>query len=280
MKTAISKADQHKLDVLLEWKKAYIEALVKALEPKESFLEIGFGVGFAANAALAFHPKKHVIIESHPEVLPKALEWAKDKPHVSVVEERWEKALPKLGQFDAIFFNDYPIQQDIGIIHFLFTEEVKEATQEAKNVLNQLQKEMAKLTQPFSDKEVEEFYEKMGKFNSASLPQFFAQLNKQGNITKAQYDKYVKKFHIGRKEELPVAEKDIMLLCLEECLKHNMKKGSRFVPFLNSQSSKYEDALFFQQVITNPQVLYQESSIQLKLSDKAREGLIATIQLT
>ncbi len=40
-----------------------------------------------------------------------------------------------------------------------------------------------------------------------------------------------------------------------------MRKGSRLLCFLNESDSKYEDPQFFDQIITNPSLDYQELKI-------------------
>lgn len=48
--------------------------------------EIGFGLGYSADAIQQRSPKKHVIIDCDPVVLKRAREWAKNKAGVQIIE--------------------------------------------------------------------------------------------------------------------------------------------------------------------------------------------------
>lgn len=280
--------EKQKLDILLDWKKAYIEKIINELKPKGNVLEIGFGLGFGANAIQSFKPQSHTIIESNPTVFAEVQKWADKKPHIKLVQGTWEATLPKLGKFDAIFFNDYPLESDIGIMNFLFPEDFIQTTKEAKSILSQLEKEMTSIKTHFSDEEIENFIKKVTKDHKEEVPAFFENLKKNGNISNEQLDKFLKKYHFEQKNEeiknkaaasAPASHvSDPMLKCLEECLTRHMDKGNRFAIFLNGQVSKFEDAQFFEKIITNPDVEYKENSVSIKTNDKPRTGIIAIVE--
>lgn len=284
MESIITKSSADKLKILLEWKKSYIEVLIDSLDPLGNVLEIGFGIGLAAERIQKHHPKTHIIIESNPQVLDEAIKWADKNPNTTVIQGGWETVLPTLGKFDSIFFNDYPLELDIAIMNFLFPEDALQTSNQAKELLSILEEKMSQLTVQFSDQDIEDFYQKVGQFNLKEMPKFFIKLKDNGNISQAQYENSVKKYRINeivaQKNNTPDAIKkpDTMLLFLEECLKNHMNKGSRFSSFLNSQISKYEDSQFFDNIITNTDVEYKETSVQIKMSDKTREALIILVE--
>lgn len=70
-------------------------------------LEIGFGMGTSAEHIQANNPNSHIIIENHPDIIAKALEWAADKPNVTVVQKSWYDALPELATYDGVFYYAY-----------------------------------------------------------------------------------------------------------------------------------------------------------------------------
>jgi len=70
-------------------------------------LEIGFGMGISAGYIQANNPNSHTIIENHPDIISKALEWAADKPNVTVVQKSWYDALPELTTYDGVFYDTY-----------------------------------------------------------------------------------------------------------------------------------------------------------------------------
>ena len=95
--------------VMMEWEKPYMEALVKKLNPSGDVLEIGFGLGYSADAIQQYDINSHTIIECDPVVLEKAYEWAKkQKRKVTIVDGTWQEKLGELGRFDSFFFDDYP----------------------------------------------------------------------------------------------------------------------------------------------------------------------------
>ena len=95
--------------VMMEWEKPYMEALVEELQPKGNVLEIGFGVGYSATAIQKHNINTHTIIEYDKNVLEKAYEWSKKQKHkVFLIEGTWQEKLKLLGYFDSFFFDDHP----------------------------------------------------------------------------------------------------------------------------------------------------------------------------
>lgn len=291
MIAAVAKSNEERLKILLDWKKSYIQALVNALKPSDSILEIGFGVGLGAESIQSHKPKNYTIIESNPQYLEEAQKLAKKNPNIHVMPGDWKTVLPTLGKFDAIFFNDYPLEDDRDIMRFLFPDDLIQTAGQAKDMLSQLEKEMALIKKQFSDQEIEDFYKKVGQNNMEELPKFFLRLKENGNISKAQYDQVEKRYQLERgkkqkaespknqvKETVETKKSDPVLQCLEECLKDHMSKGSRFAFFLNKQVSKYEDSQFFDKIITNPNVDYKETSVTIKMNDKERDGIVMIVE--
>ena len=73
--------------VMMEWEKPYMEAIINEIKPTGNVLEIGFGCGYSATAIQQYNPKSHTIIECHPIVINKLNEWSKKPP----TEKRWSK---------------------------------------------------------------------------------------------------------------------------------------------------------------------------------------------
>jgi len=70
-----------------------------------SVLEVGFGLGFSAEAIQKRKPSSHVIVECSPAILARLRAWAAGRPSVTVVEGTWQACLPRLGVFDRIFWD-------------------------------------------------------------------------------------------------------------------------------------------------------------------------------
>ena len=101
--------DKTEFQVMMEWEKPYMEALVDRLAPRGDVLEVGFGLGYSANKILEHPIKSYTVIESDPEVITRVLEWApKQTCTINVVEGPWQETLKYLGKFDSVFFDDSP----------------------------------------------------------------------------------------------------------------------------------------------------------------------------
>ena len=97
--------------VMMEWEKPYMEALVERLNPFGDVLEIGFGLGYSANAIQKYDINSHTIIEMDFFIQKNVFLWGKEQKHkVNLVGGAWQKELGALqGSFDSIFFDDYPL---------------------------------------------------------------------------------------------------------------------------------------------------------------------------
>ena len=73
-------------------------------------LEIGFGLGISASEIMSLGCDEYVVIEAHPEVAERARQWGRAQATpVSVVEDFWQNSLDRVGRFDGILFDTYPV---------------------------------------------------------------------------------------------------------------------------------------------------------------------------
>lgn len=278
-----------KYQVMMEWEKPYMTAIIDELKPKGDVLEIGFGCGYSADCIQSFNPKSHTIVECHPEVLKKAKAWAKGKKNVKIVEDTWQNALKKLGKFDTIFFDDYPLGNPEETQSYLGMKNV------GNMILDQGQKIMSKLQLKmrflkdlvYSDEDIEYFFSHLKNKDQIDphhyLP-FFYELKSNGNISDKQYDMMVKRlkkekliddavekeFEEKQKHEESLEKEfdfhenqDRFFHFLEQCLKDHTNKGARISCYLDNPSSKYQDDKFLNHVITNPNLDYFEKEISV-----------------
>ena len=269
-----------------DWIKSYIESLIDELHPQGDVLEVGFDIGQAANRIQSHHPKSHTIIESDPHTAENAKTWANDHKNVRIIQDSWQVALGGLGTFDAIFFNDSSQDCEMQLMIRQNPQETSNASAKAKELLTMLEEQLSQITVCFSDREIDDFYEKVGKFNLKELPLFLSKLKEKKHISEQQYKNTMKKYGIGeeiKKDKSADFKQDPspMLLFLDECLEKHMRKGSRFSCFLTDTISKYEDSLFFDRIITNTNVDYREKSINVQVPNcKLEEALIITVEKT
>ena len=101
--------NQHGFQVMMEWEKPYMEAVIKKLKPRGNVLEIGFGLGYSASEIQKYKIKSHTIIEDNHTILKDLKKWSKKQVHkVNIIEGTWQTNLKTLGKFDCIFFDDSP----------------------------------------------------------------------------------------------------------------------------------------------------------------------------
>jgi hypothetical protein len=97
--------------VMMEWEKPYMTHLVKALKPFGNVLEVGFGMGYSADAIQKYDIESYTIVEIDPNVLEYLQKWAKQQKVLpTILEGAWQKMIfssaPPI--YDCIFFDDYP----------------------------------------------------------------------------------------------------------------------------------------------------------------------------
>ncbi|KAI5777634.1 S-adenosyl-L-methionine-dependent methyltransferase [Geopyxis carbonaria] len=103
--------------VMMSWERGIMERSVEELLPNggagKRVLNVGFGMGIIDSYIQTKSPARHVIVEPHPDVLARMRTdgWF-DKPGVTVLEGRWQDALPQLlangdEMFDAIYFDTF-----------------------------------------------------------------------------------------------------------------------------------------------------------------------------
>jgi precorrin-6B methylase 2 len=294
-----------KFQVMMEWEKPYMEACIDALKPSGDVLEVGFGCGYSATRIQSYKPKSHTIIEYHPVVAKKAREWAKQFPNVRIVEDTWQDALDKLGEFDAIFFDDYPLESE-GEMRAM--EEKKDEAnlilRAGKKKLEECEQTLAFLKEiKYTDQDLDQFFslfQNEEKVEPKVILRFFFDLQDKKNISEQQLEKVLERLkEEGYAEEIDIvtfkAERktyviptltsirgDRLFEFLDLCIKKHMRKGARFSCYLNDSISKYEDRKFFDLIITNPYLEYHEEKIPIDVPTncayfKGSEAVVITV---
>ncbi len=263
--------NQLKTEKILQWQKLYAKVLVEELKPAGRVLEIGFKPRVTAEYIQQYPVSMHVIIESDPEKFKEAAEFAESRLTIFLSDEHWSKALSKLGIFDLIIFHEQTAEDDSTLERYLFAVETESASNEIKDVLRQIEEQMSRTGISYSDEVIEEFIQRTGQYHLPMLPPFFQKLLQNKNITQSQYDMIFEKHHLIHqppvKNPLVSFEKkdDPKISCLEECLKSHLERGGRFSFFVYNGTSLYENSLFFDKVITNPDLDYRERRVPISL---------------
>jgi hypothetical protein len=99
--------------VMMEWEKEYMHQCVDALKISTSdrVLEIGFGLAYSATHIQSFRPSKHVIIECDEKILKYAKDFEATHSSAEIIPGTWQQELSKLGMFECVFFDDYPLPE-------------------------------------------------------------------------------------------------------------------------------------------------------------------------
>lgn len=284
MKQKESLSNEQKYQSIIEWKKIYNIALIDALKPFEAVLEIGFGNGVAASYIQTLKPKNHMIIEADSNLAPVVKQWAKGQMNVSVIEGSWQRALSSLPTFDAVFLNDCSENTELELLRYFYPEDMATLSLKAKQTLEVLEERFEEVDHHYSDNEIEEFYEKIGKSNKKELPSFFSKLKENGNISEQQYKSIEKKYNLegvfkGIDSTAGMTRADL----LKELIQKHMHKGSIFSCFLANQSSLRNNPWFIENIINNRSVEYKEKLEPIKMAesfgnDKLQQALIITIR--
>ncbi len=213
-------------------KKQCIEAWLNEIRPFGDVLEIGSGPDLFS--LQAFYPKSYT--------------------RINLEKESWQTALPPLGSFDFILYNGKVIEKT-------HVETGNLLLKEGKKTLQQVQEAAPELTQiRYSERDLDAFSQQIGEAQKPYLSRFLAELLENGQITEAQYERQIEKYHLKKNASPKNAVlEDHLFECIQECLKH-MWKGSRFSCLIGT-ASKYEDPRFFEHIIANPSLDYQEKPV-------------------
>ena len=94
--------------VMMDWEHPIMSASAAYVtQGGGDILEIGFGMGISAGYMHSHSISSHTIIENHPQIIPKAVEWTSGKSNVTIVSQSWYDVRNSIGTFDGIFYDTY-----------------------------------------------------------------------------------------------------------------------------------------------------------------------------
>lgn len=95
-------------EVMMDWEDELMSgSAAYVTQNGGDILEIGFGMGISAGYIQSHSISSHTICENHPQIIPLALEWASDKPNVTIVTGSWYDNLDTLSTYDGVFHDTY-----------------------------------------------------------------------------------------------------------------------------------------------------------------------------
>ena len=96
------------IPVMMDWEDSLMSASAAYVtEGGGDILEIGFGMGISAGYMHSHSIDSHTIVENHPDIIPKAVEWASNKSNVTIVSQSWYDVKDSLGTFDGVFYDTF-----------------------------------------------------------------------------------------------------------------------------------------------------------------------------
>tara|TARA_A100001515_G_scaffold118570_1_gene100874 strand:+ start:25 stop:597 length:573 start_codon:yes stop_codon:yes gene_type:complete len=95
-------------EIMMDWEHPIMSASAAYVTQNGGdILEIGFGMGISAGYIQSHSISSHTIVENHPEIIPKAVEWASNKSNVTIISQSWYDVKDSLGTFDGIFYDTF-----------------------------------------------------------------------------------------------------------------------------------------------------------------------------
>ena len=92
--------------IMMDWEHPTMSASAAYItENGGDILEIGFGMGISANYIQSHSISSHTIIEPHPQMVEKAVEWSSGKSNVTIISQSWADVTGSLGTYDGIFYD-------------------------------------------------------------------------------------------------------------------------------------------------------------------------------
>jgi guanidinoacetate N-methyltransferase len=102
-------------EIMEDWQLPLMEAMARiAARAGGDVLEVGFGRGVSASLIQRHGVRSHTIIECNPSIIARFERWKDAYPgrDIRLVPGLWQETIGDLGEFDAVFFHTYPLDED------------------------------------------------------------------------------------------------------------------------------------------------------------------------
>lgn len=107
-------------EIMEDWQIPVMRAMAETVTPHGGhILEIGFGRGVASEMIQQLNPGIHTIIECNDSVVLRYENWraGHSDRDIRLIHSKWQDATDKMGDYDAIFFHSYPLNNDEFLEH-------------------------------------------------------------------------------------------------------------------------------------------------------------------
>lgn len=109
-----TQAELDDMEIMEDWQIPIMQAMAEVVtEKRGDILEIGFGRGIGSGLIQACGANTHTIIECNHSIVERFERWRAVYPGQQIDMEvgLWQDVLPKLGDYDGIFFHTYPLKE-------------------------------------------------------------------------------------------------------------------------------------------------------------------------
>ena len=104
--TKVEEVGDEDVIIMMDWEHPAMSASAAYItENGGDILEIGFGMGISAGYIQSHSISSHTIIEPHPQIVEKAVEWSSGKSNVTIISQSWADVTGSLGTYDGIFYD-------------------------------------------------------------------------------------------------------------------------------------------------------------------------------
>ena len=238
------------------WEEELMKECVGMLGPKGDVLEVGFGSGFGANEIQAVAPKSHTIVESHKGVADRARFWADGFKGTKIVEGPWQKNLASLGKYDAIFIDDYPLEQETGIISSPALPHSEVDRSKEASLQSQVNEVAPLAKMKISKTDIETMLAGAEAMEPEYLLNFLYEMRKTGVLNDADLSyAFEKGIAMGKfskevcetfkAEQLAGHDYNRLFTFMNECVKDHLNAGGVIVTYLDDPSFKKKNPELF-----------------------------------
>lgn len=102
-------------EIMEDWQIPLMRAMASvATEAHGDLLEIGFGRGISSGIIQEMGVRSHTIVECNESVIERSHRWADAYPgrDIRLIAGMWQDVTDQFGDYDAIFFHTYPLNED------------------------------------------------------------------------------------------------------------------------------------------------------------------------
>jgi guanidinoacetate N-methyltransferase len=107
-------------EIMEDWQLPLMQAMADAAtEARGDVLEIGFGRGVSAEMIQQRAPRSHTLVECNASVIARFDAWraGHSDRDIRMIAGRWQDVIDRMGEYDAIFFHTYPMDEQEYIEH-------------------------------------------------------------------------------------------------------------------------------------------------------------------